>query len=90
MQVQTILHAASTLLGLGDGAVKQGPADGKLLITSKMASKGKKTPQDEPALAEKMLHCGPRYSQLNGNDVTLQKNTRHVSNLKNMNDDKWI
>lgn len=29
MQVQTILHAASTLLGLGDGAVRQGPGDRK-------------------------------------------------------------
>lgn len=57
MQVQTILHAASTLLVLGGmGAVRPGPADGKLLITSEMTSKGKKTPQDEPALAEKMFH----------------------------------
>lgn len=91
MQVQTILHAASTLLGLGDGAVRQGPGDGKLLITSKMTSKGKKTPQDEPALAEKMFHCGPSYAaELNGNDVALQINTGHVSNIKNLNDDEWI
>lgn len=62
MQVQTILHAASTLLGLGDGAVRQEPGDRKLLITSKMTSKGKKTPQDKPALVEKMFHCGPRYT----------------------------
>lgn len=53
MQVQTILHAASTLLGLWDCAVRQGPGDRKLLITSKMTSKGKKTPQDEPALTER-------------------------------------
>lgn len=62
MQVQTILHAASTLLGMGDGAVRRGPGDRKLLITSKMTSKGKKTPQDGPALTEKMFYCGPRYT----------------------------
>lgn len=60
MQVQTILHAASTLLELGDGAVRQGPRDRKLLITSKMTSKGNKTPQDEPVLTEKMFDYGPR------------------------------
>ncbi len=31
-------------------------------IASKMTSKGKKTPQDEPALSEKMFHCRPRYT----------------------------
>lgn len=63
MQVQTILHAASTLLGLGeggDGAVRWEPGDGKLLITSKMTSKGRKTPQDEPVLGErKRFIVGP-------------------------------
>lgn len=84
MQVQTILHAASTLLGLGDGAVRQGPGDRKLLITSKMTSKGKKTPQEEPVLTEKMFHFRPHYS------VALQINSGHASNLQNLNDAEWL
>lgn len=78
-------------LGWGDGAARQGPGDGKLLITSKMTSKGKKTPQDETALTEKMFHFGPRYTaNWMENYVALQINTGHVSNLKNQNDDEWI
>lgn len=30
------------------------------------------------------------YRRLNGNNVAFQINTRHVSNLQNMNDDEWI
>lgn len=62
MQVQTILHAASTLLWLGDGGVRQGPGDRKLLITCKMTSKGKKAPQDELVLTENALHRGLHYT----------------------------
>lgn len=87
MQVQTILHAASTLLGLGDGAVRQGPGDRKLLITSKMTSKGKKTPQDESVLTKKMFHCWPHYTAgWRGNAAALQINTGHVSNLQR----RWV